>query len=142
MLLAFVAFFSSAFACGPYGDFVSSEDGSFAIDNGSTILLYNADGSYAEIPVEGEVVDMDYVGEDLVVAFEDEDGSLAVLFAPDGEDLAEWIPRRSGMAIRGIEVLSEGLVVTLAADKQRHRVRLTDDLQRVRSRRAPVATPW
>ena len=137
MMLALAALFSSAFACGPYGNSIVSEEGSFAIDNGESISLYNADGSYAEVPVHGEIIDMDYVGEDLLVAFEDEDGSFALLFSPDGEDVAEWEPLRSNVSIHRVDVLEHGLLVTTATGKARNRVRLTDDLRRMRAPRAP-----
>lgn len=142
MMLAFAALFSSAFACGPYGDYISSDDGSFAVEIGDAIGLWNADGSYTEIPVEGELIDMDFVGEDLLLAFGDDDGTVAVLFAPDGEELAEWMPRRTDLDIRSIEVLSRGLVITTVGAKEQYRVRLTDDLRRRRAPRALAATPW
>ena len=142
MMIALAALFSSAFACGPYGTSVVSEEGSFALDNGSFISLYNADGSYAEIPVEGELIDMDFVGEDLVVAFGDAHADVVVLFGSDGEELADWIPRRTNLMIRSIDVLARGLVVNTSQSKERVQVYLTDDLRRARAPRLRFTGGW
>ncbi|HCH65537.1 MAG: hypothetical protein CL927_06905 [Deltaproteobacteria bacterium] len=131
MMFALIALVQSAFACGPYGGMAFSEDGASAFENGDVIAMWTADGDLVEIPVSGEVIDMDFVGEELLVAFEDEDESFAVLFDEAGDELADWSPIHSEDTIRSIWVLPRGVMVTTVADGALVRTRLTDDLRAV-----------
>ena len=130
MMLTLIALVQSALACGPYFPAASSEDGAFAFsDENNQIVLYTADKEQRiELPIFGDVIDMDFVGSELVVAFEDKDGSFLLLFDEDGEDIAEWSPRRSSTRVGHVRVLDQGLVVGAMAGDRRVHIRLTDDL--------------
>ena len=133
MLLALLTI-QSAFACGPYGGFAASDDASVAYEEGDAIAVYSHDGGRLELPIYGEVTDFDFVGEELVVAYLSKGDSFAVLFDEDGEEVAEWAPRRPGQVIRNITVLPDSLLVHVASDERRMQVRLTDDLRLVAPR--------
>ena len=128
MLVAMLAL-QSAFACGPYGAFASSEDGAWAYENDDVISVYSADGERYNLPIYGEVIDMDFVGDELVVAYEVKNQGFAILFDASGEEVAEWSPREQGQYIDSIVVLPKGLMVLMSRDGYRSRARLTDDLR-------------
>ncbi len=130
MLFALLAV-QSAFACGPYGGFASSEEGAWAFENDDVITVYAPDGDRVDLPIYGELVDLDFVGEELVVAYAYKNQSFAILFDVDGAPVAEWSPRMGGFQIDDITVLSEGMVVRVSRNGQRTRVRLDDDLRPV-----------
>ena len=71
MMLTLIALVQSALACGPYFPAASSEDGAVAFsDENNQIVLYTADKEQRiELPIFGDVIDMDFVGSELVVAF-------------------------------------------------------------------------
>ena len=125
MMFALIALVQSAFACGPYGNVAFSEDGAAAFDSGDSIDMWTSDGDRIEIPVFGDVVDLDFVGEELLVAYQDGEESFAVLFDQDGEELADWSPRNADAIIRPW-VLRDGLVVNTVDGPCS---RLTDDLR-------------
>ena len=133
MMFALLAL-QSAFACGPYGGFAMSDNGSMAFENGDSIDLFTGGGEHIVLPIYGEVVDIDFVGEELVVAYQEKAGSFALLFDEEGVEVADWSPRANEQVIRNILVLPEGLLVSTELDGYRSRVRLTDDLQVDRSR--------
>ena len=137
MMFALIALVQSAFACGPYGNVAFSEDGAAAFDSGDSIDMWTSDGDRIEIPVFGEVVDMDFVGEDLLVAYLEDEESFAVLFDQDGDELADWSPRNVDDTIRSVWVLRDGLVVNTVSNGVVVRTRLTDDL-----RMMPRLTSW
>ena len=131
MMFALIALVQSALACGPYGGMAFSDEGASAFESGDVISMWTADGDFVEIPIAGELVDMDFVGEELVVAFQDEDESFAVLFDEAGDEVADWSPAHAEDTIRAIWVLRNGLIVTTVADGELIRTRLTDDLRAV-----------
>ena len=128
MMFALLAF-QSALACGPYGGFAMSDNGAWAYENDDAISVYTADGQYFELPIYGEVVDLDFVGDELVVGYAYKADSFAILFDEEGVEVAEWSPTDRGELIRNIMVLPEGLMVMTELDGYRTRVRLTDDLR-------------
>ena len=101
--------------------------------------MYGTDGARSELPVYGEVVDMDFLGEDLLIAYVDEDSSFVLRFDQDGVEVDEWTPWHSDATIERVQILREGLVITTVADDFRTRHRLTDDLRRWPTLRAPLA---
>ena len=129
MMFALIALVQSAFACGPYGAFTASDNGALAFEDGDSISLYTADGTYAQLPIFGELVDMDFVGEELVVSYLEDKDSFAVLYDETGEEVADWMPRREGLLIQDIHVLKEGLLVVGKLDGKTTRIRLSDDLE-------------
>ena len=126
----------SAIACGPYGGFAMSDNGAWAYENDDVITVHSADGERVDLPIYGELVDMDFVGDELVVAYQDKTSSFAVLFDADGVEVADWSPNNSRQTIGSIMVLPRGLMVTTDLDGYRQRVRLTDDLEVDRRRGA------
>lgn len=129
MMFALIALVQSAFACGPYGNMAFSEDGAAAFDSGDSIEMWTSDGDRVQLPVFGDVVDLDFVGEELLVAYQDEQESFVVLFDQDGDELADWSPRNADAIIQSVWVLRDGLVVNTALDGAVVRTRLTDDLR-------------
>ena len=129
----------SAIACGPYGGFAMSDNGSWAFEDGDAITVHFADGERVELPIYGELVDMDFVGDELVVAYVQKELSFAILFDAEGVEVADWSPQNDAQSIRNIMVLPEGLMVSTELDGYRSRVRLTDDLQPDRRRAGRMA---
>jgi len=141
MMFALLAL-QSALACGPYGGYAESDDGAWAYEDEDSIVLFTADGDRAELPVYGEVTAMDFVGEELVVAYFDTEGSLAILFDEDGDEAAEWSPLFGKRIISDIVVLRQGLILSMNLDGSQSRVRLTDDLEPTEKLDVPHGLLW
>ena len=128
MMLTMIALLQTAFACGPYGGFAASEQGAWAFEDGDAITMYTTDGTQIEIPIFGELIDMDFVGDDLVVAYVEKDENFVLLFDQTGEELADWNPRHPQAHIRDITVKRDGLVIVTENNGRFGFARLTDNL--------------
>ena len=130
MTFALLALMQSALACGPYGASAFSDDGSWAFEDGDVVAMYDTEGDRTELPIYGEVLDIDFLGDDLLVAYLDAGGSFVIRFDGDGRELREWSPLRDDMVIRSVWVLEEGVLVTTVSEDERARHFLNDDLRR------------
>ncbi len=141
MMFALLAL-QSALACGPYGGYAESDDGAWAYEDEDSIVLFSADGDRAELPLYGDVTAMKFVGEELVVAYFGQEGSLAILFDGAGDEAAEWSPLFGKRVISDIQVLRQGMIFTMDLDGSPSRVRLTDDLMPAEKLDVPRGMLW
>ena len=142
MLFAMLAMMQSAVACGPYGGFAASPNGTVAFEDGDVITVFTSEGEQVTVPIYGEISDMEFVDDDLVVAFRDEDGSFAILFDQTGEEVAEWEPRQDSATIEDIRVLPRGIAFVGITDERTYRVLVNDNLQQLGFSKAPRTPFW